>query len=130
MELFILYLFMKVDSLLFGMGMLGLVLLGCASFLGMSIPSKVSYSRFKPDWEEKFNADRAPYLKWIRRLVCIAACLWIVVLFAPNQKTIAVLVGGHYALKLADTPEAGKVMQVLRQKANDLLDEQLKEKAK
>lgn len=46
----------------------------------------------------------------------------------PSSKDTAYLVAGHYALKAVELPEAQKIASVLRKKANEFLDEQLKEK--
>ena len=45
----------------------------------------------------------------------------------PSKSDVAILVGANYAFKAADTPEAQKVMTLIRKKANEMLDEQLKE---
>lgn len=44
----------------------------------------------------------------------------------PSQATVAVMVGTHYALKLASSEEGVKVQSLIRKKANEYLDEQLK----
>ena len=54
--------------------------------------------------------------------------LGFLITIIPNQIQTAVLVAGHYALKMANTPEASKVMSVLRKKANEYLDQQLADK--
>jgi phage major head subunit gpT-like protein len=63
-----------------------------------------------------------PYMRW----VLVSAVMGIVgAILLPSTKEAAVLVAGHYALKMADSPEATKVLAVLRKKANEYLDAEL-----
>ena len=43
----------------------------------------------------------------------------------PSKTDVAILVGANYAFKAAETPEAEKVMKLLRTKANQMLDEEI-----
>lgn len=45
----------------------------------------------------------------------------------PSQNTVAVMVGTHYAVKLSGSEEGAKVASLIRKKANEYLDEQLKD---
>ena len=110
MELLLLYLWMKLPTLavLNGVAILLCVILGFGIF-----PVEQDTTR----WEIRVRQR----LKWI---IPALIALFVVI---PSQTQTAVLVAGHYALRMADSPEASKVMQVLRKKANEYLDEELKE---
>jgi len=61
----------------------------------------------------------------------VAGVLLLVLTFAiPNRTETAILVGANYAFKAAETPEAQKVMTLIRKKANELLDEELEKNSK
>ena len=109
MELLLLYLWMKLPTLAV---LNGVAILLC-SILGFVIVVEQDTTR----WEIRVGQR----LKWI-----IPALIALFVVM-PSQTQTAVLVAGHYALRMADSPEASKVMQVLRKKANEYLDEELKE---
>lgn len=49
--------------------------------------------------------------------------LTLILVALPSKTDVAILVGGHYALKAVESPEAAKVMTLMRAKANALLDE-------
>ena len=48
-------------------------------------------------------------------------------LVAPSSKQTAILVGTSYAADFAKSPEGAKIGELIQKKANDYLDEQLKE---
>lgn len=61
----------------------------------------------------------------------IAGVLMLALTFAiPDRTETAILVGANYAFKAAETPEAQKVMTLIRKKANELLDEELEKNSK
>lgn len=122
MELFILYIWLKLNAI----GVL-LVLLAVSSTLIGAIGSIVSWC-MSQDYPNDDSYKVAH--KLFRKLLFSAMFFIPAAVLLPSKTDVAVLVGGHYALKLADTPEASKVMSLLRKKANDLLDEELKGKTK
>jgi len=116
MELFILYLWLKLDTFLDALsnGSIVLALVAGAFLFCMTAP------------DETFSERMERLIPKIGiGCLSLAILLWGASVALPNTKQTAVLVGGYYALKLADTPEAGKVMSVLRKKANELLDAEL-----
>ena len=113
MELFLLYIWLKL-------GVISGFLIGVGLFLmALTIVCLMYYAIEK----DKFYAKT-----W--RNVAFVFVVFFVANFIPTQKEAAILVGTHYALKVTDTPEAAKVMTLLRQKANEMLDEQLKSEKK
>jgi len=137
MELFLLYVWMKLSTLaiLNGIAIFLSCALGVVLFLVMSdyesLPKRSDY-RNREEWEEacKRHEEQKGSLWEIRvlhRLKWIIAALIALFVVMPSQTQTAVLVAGHYALRMADSPEASKVMLVLRKKANEYLDEELKE---
>lgn len=118
MELFLLYVWLKLGTIhgaLIGIG-----------FLMVSYVVILLFYVDGPDTSWEDTKERRPvYYPKIKRIAAGAVCIWFVAALLPNQTQTAVLVGGHYALKVADTPEAGKIMGLLRKKANEFLDAEL-----
>jgi hypothetical protein len=63
---------------------------------------------------------------WIKIALALSVCATLL----PDKTDVAILVGANYALKAAETPEAQKVMTILRAKANEILDSEIKEQVK
>lgn len=108
MELVILFLWLKLGVLI------GVLTAVCAA-LGASLLLLCLFNAVEND---------KVYPNWKKHLAAFVGAVLITGLI-PSQKDTAILVGAHYALKVVDTPEAGKVMSVLRKKANDFLDTEL-----
>ena len=133
MELFLLYVWMKLSTILVVLGIFiaaGVVaVLFCViTLLDDSVPKRYNYDT-REEWETAVEAkkkNRGPY-RLLQRLKWAIPALIALFVVMPSQTQTAVLVAGHYALRMADSPEASKVMQVLRKKANEYLDENLKE---
>lgn len=134
MELFLLYVWMKLSTILVVLGIFiaaGVVaVLFCAAALldDDSVPKRYNYDT-REEWEtavEAHKKNRGPY-RLLQRLKWAIPALIALFVVMPSQTQTAALVAGHYALRMADSPEASKVMQVLRKKANEYLDEELKE---
>ena len=133
MELFLLYVWMKLSTILVVLGIFiaaGVVaVLFCViTLLDDSVPKRYNYDT-REEWETAVEAkkkNRGPY-RLLQRLKWAIPALIALFVVMPSQTQTAVLVAGHYALRMADSPEASKVMQVLRKKANEYLDEELKE---
>lgn len=137
MELLLLYLWMKLTTLavLNGVAILLCGILGFVLFLGSlderELPKRHIFGT-KEEWEAackyQVEQDNTRWETRVRqRLKWIIPALIALFVVMPSQTQTAVLVAGHYALRMADSPEASKVMQVLRKKANEYLDENLKE---
>ena len=113
MELFLLYLWMKLDifRVIWGMS----ALLGLGSLL---------------IWAAILDADgvwdKCKHL-WARGAWLVVTCFFLFIV-VPSSNQMAGLVVGGVALKAAESPEAQKLLSLLRQRASDYLDEQLKDK--
>lgn len=108
MELFVIYLWLKLEAIQGLFLFLAFVL--TVSTLVVSIYYAVEHNEFMPHFKKLIGSI----------IICVLTITAI-----PSKQDVAILVGTHYALKLTDTPEAGKVMTLLRKKANDLLDEEI-----
>lgn len=108
MELFVLFLWLKLGVLI------GVLTAVCAA-LGVSLLLMCFFNAVEYD---------KVYSNWKKHLAAFVGAVLITGL-VPSQKDTAILVGAHYALKVAESPEAGKVVSLLRKKANDMLDSEL-----
>lgn len=118
MEVFLVYLWLKLDSI---MGFFWVALIALAVACMFTVIA----------WgvESTFNYERAQgYRKTFFKLLKYGFPLVVIPLITlPTSNQAAVLVGTHYAVKLAESPEGLKVQSLIRKKANEFLDEQLKE---
>ena len=119
MELFLLYFWLMLGNISTFLGILTFIGFAITLFMTMDIGiNRDDYVRNK----------RLKELTDFRKATFIATILiGLVVTFLPSKTDVAILVGANYAFKAADTPEAQKVMTLIRKKANEMLDEQLKE---
>ena len=113
MELFLLYLWMKLDTfrgVLLALGMVGTILL---PFALIFVDNSGKWASIKRPW------------KWGAVVTTLTFSLFVVV---PSSNQMAGLVVGGVALNAAESPEAQKMLTLLRKRANAYLDEQLKDK--
>lgn len=122
MEVLFVYLWLKLDALFWLVFMVFPFSLCCWFVYGLVISE---YHR--EDQQIKFRACWWPTTK--KMLFVGISCLIISVML-PSTKQTAILVGTHYAVDLAKSPEGTKVFSLIRKKANDYLDEQLKPEPK
>lgn len=128
MEVFLVYLWLKLD-LFIGFLWGGAVIAGfwrvvCA----LNKHDNVNYS-----WKEFYRRPDAYDVQYKHRwkycwhviVICLTLALTL-----PTANQAAALVGTHYAVQLASSPEGQKVQSLIRKKANEYLDEQLKPKSK
>lgn len=134
MELFLLYVWMKLSTIqvvlgiFIAAGVVAVLFCVIALYLDDSIPGRYSYDT-REEWETAVEAKKKnmPPYRLLQRLKWAIPALIALFVVMPSQTQTAVLVARHYALRMADSPEASKVLQVLRKKANEYLDEELKE---
>lgn len=119
MEILLLYIWLKLNFItgIFIGATILLVFIGVAGWL---------WANDSRTYEE--DAERIKKWKpiFFKRLVPAALFCLLASGMTPSRTDVAILVGGHYALKLSETPEAGKIMSILRSKANEILDSELK----
>jgi hypothetical protein len=121
MELFLLYIWLKLGSI--STFLIFLTVVGLAVTLFMTIDIGMNREYVK----EKRLKELTDFRKTAFIIVVTSG---IAATFLPSKTDVAILVGASYAFKAADTPEAQKVMTLIRKKANEMLDEQLNEEKK
>ena len=109
MELFLIYLWLKLDAIVISAWVAGIFLLTCGLFC----------------WGPISEGKVFPLKTFI-----VAAFCGLLGLLLPSAKDTAILVGASYAIDLAKSPEGQKIQTLIRKKANEFLDEQLKEEVK
>ena len=122
MELFVIYLWLKVDLFIniFTWVLVPITLIVLLVYV-IARSEKHSYSieQFKTNWDNK-----------LKKFLIISGTLFTIGILTPDSKDIAILVGASYAVDFAKSPEGAKIGTLIRKKANNYLDEQLKEVAK
>jgi hypothetical protein len=119
MELFLLYIWLKLGSILTFLILLTVV--GFAITLFMTLD--IGMNR-----EDYIKEKRLKEITDFRKVAFIATITaGLASTFLPSKTDVAILVGANYAFKAVETPEAQKVMTLIRKKANKMLDEELKE---
>ena len=122
MELFLLFIWLKLGSISTFLVILSVVSLAITLFMTMDIGIS------RDDYVKEKRLKELTDFRNAAFITTITAAL--VATFLPSKTDVAILVGANYAFKAADTPEAQKVMTLIRKKANEMLDEQLKEETK
>ena len=122
MELFVIYLWLKVDLFIniFTWVLAPITLIVLLVYV-IARSEKHSYSieQFQTNWDNK-----------LKKFLIISGTLFTIGILTPDSKDIAILVGASYAVDFAKSPEGAKIGTLIRKKANNYLDEQLKEVAK
>lgn len=119
MELFLIYIWLKLDAvigMLYIVGGIGLLLCGFAL-----IP------RLVDRWDTEPTSGDLRVIKLHNRSILISSALIFFGMLLPTAQDTAVLVGSSIAIDVAKSPEGTKIATLLRGKANEILDEQLKQ---
>ncbi len=118
MELFLLYLWLKLDAIV------GTIIL--ITVIGVLLYGSLWVYRLMAN-DGEYDVDKLRRYKIKQQIVLIGTlCCWVVGLALPSSQDVAILVAGSYALDLAKSPEGAKVATLLRGKANELLDAEIK----
>lgn len=120
MELFLLYLWLKVDTIITAVASAGII----SSF---AFFFTLMWASCAGSWEDNYQAAVKFKTKGWKRWVFVPISCFMLATFLPSKTDIAILVGGSYALDVAKSPEAAKLMTVIRGKANEILDQQIKQ---
>lgn len=119
MELFLLYIWLKLKAI-------SVLLLALAvGSAAMAIVSAIGIE-FVRDYYDNHTQLTATWAKRRNRFFVAAIPLFILSALVPSKTDVAVLVGASMAIKFANSPEGEKVSALLRGKANEILDEELK----
>lgn len=122
MEVLFVYLWLKLDALVLIIFLVFPFSLICGLVYGIRIAES------KLEVEKKMVRDNW-WLPTKRILITGVSCLFTSVMLPSTQQT-AILVGTYYAVDFAKSSEGTKVFSLIRKKANDYLDEQLKPETK
>lgn len=122
MELFLIYAWMKLDTLRVFLGVSVALLIAAALVFCMIANEHGTYDS-KEDRKAKYNR----WINRVKKLMIAAIFFGISSLLAPSSNQAAILVGSHYALEFAKSPTGAKIGKLLEAKVNQALDEQLKE---
>lgn len=134
MDLFLVYLWLKLDTISSFTALVIVVCVCCIVALGITIANAyddMGYSWGKEPEAKARNLARIAWAKkWNKVFFISILCFSLFKLVLPSSKDVAILVGVHYVNKAIETPEAAKVQTLLRLKANELLDKQIQEATK
>lgn len=116
MELFLVYLWLKLDGLHVALWVL------IPALLLARMAFTISKGDLSREGQKEFDLIYGLRRKFLLPLASI--CI-ILAVFLPTSKDVAILVGTSYAMSISKSPEGEKVMTLIRKKANEYLDEQL-----
>ena len=119
MEVFLVYLWLKINAF-------SMILL----IAGIILMLMIVWYRMKLDFAWDAEGKKIVRDQWwsvVKRNFFIGVACVIISTATPSAQQVAILVGTSYAVDLAKSPEGAKIGQLIRKKANDYLDEQLKE---
>lgn len=122
MELFLLYIWLKLGSISTFLITICVLLAGVAIWSAMNI-SEYHEKYIGKGYVKQMTDRRNKFTMYSLITLALVGGL-------PSKTDVAILVGANYALKAAETPEAQKVMTILRAKANEILDAEIKEQVK
>jgi hypothetical protein len=122
MELFLLYIWLKLEAIKAFLILICFVLIAVSAWSAVHISGYYEHYYGK-DFVKQMTDRRNKAFKYMLVFLALVGII-------PSKADVAILVGANYAFKAADTPEAQKVMTLIRNKANEMLDEQLKEEKK
>lgn len=128
MTLFLLYLWLKLDtfSLFLGWITFFCIVIPAIGVIisALAINENLGYPRNEAD-AEKWRLTRKAWEKRIKYFAPVAMLTLTINVAMPTQKEGAYLIAGYAGLKLAETPEMGKLAEVVRLKVGNYLDDEL-----
>ena len=122
MEVFLVYLWLKINAFSALVCVTGAILM--LMLLWYFIKLDFAWG------EEEKEEVRNKWGKIVKRNFFIGAFCVLISVATPSANQVAILVGTSYAVDFAKSPEGAKIGELIRKKANDYLDEQLKEAQK
>ena len=117
---FLVYLWLKLDTVLNGIWAVAVLYAIWLAFYGAFCALDADYSR---KGQERFEVYKKNFRK--RLIICLSTIF--IVSIIPNSNQMAVLAATHYTQELVQSEEGQKIVQLIRKKATTYLDEQLKE---
>lgn len=123
MDLFLVYLWLKLDSVLGVFQFITVV--GLCSLLVLTYIYLLSFT----ESDIRGTEARIKLKKCINKALLIISISTTFAIVIPSTKDMAILIGVHYINKAIETPEAAKIQTLLRMKANEVLDKHIQEGA-
>lgn len=131
MEIFLLYLLMQADSISSALGFVSVVtsVIFAGAFIGVLVTTGNAYE-YGPDSEHRKEglARAARIAKWRNKIGCVALPLFIACMLFPSTKTLAVMIGGHYALQAVKSDTAQKLLELVNNELDKALNERGRKK--
>lgn len=126
---FLVYLWLKLDSVLNGvLALTVLYLTGLAFYAGWYLTDTDSYTEhYRNETYRTAKEKLINFSKNLKMRLTICASVFLLVGAIPNSNQMAVLAATHYTQELVQSEEGQKIVQLIRKKATTYLDEQLKE---
>jgi ABC-type uncharacterized transport system permease subunit len=128
MELFLLYLWLKLDGFI-ALSVLFTVLsvITLLISLGNYRDARSNLINYRALYDPKKQEARlASWKPWIKGSFISSLCFLFLTALLPSSKDTAILVGASVALDMAKSPEGQKIGTLIRGKANELLDNEIK----
>lgn len=118
MELFLIYLWLKLDSFITALVLFAGI--GVFAYIAGWLPRSI----------EEFDRDEKgtmgyKFCYWHTKLILLISLSTVLSLLVPSSKEVAILVASSVAIDVAKSPEGTKIGQLLRGKANEILDTEL-----
>jgi len=119
MEVFLVYLWLKINAFSVLLSVVGIVLMLMILWYALKVDMTWNDT-------EKVNV-REQWWPIVKRNFFIGLSCVVFSAAIPSAQQVAILVGTSYAVDFAKSPEGAKIGSLIRKKANDYLDEQIKE---
>lgn len=117
MELFLIYLWLKLDGLVISLAIMAFVL-GLMVFIML-------FPRLVDEWDVNPTDGEKVAIKWHKRSITLFVIMLCASVILPSSKDMAILVGSSIAIDAIKSPEGQKISVLLRGKANELLDAEI-----
>ena len=119
MEVFLVYLWLKINAFSVLLSVVGIVLMLMIIWYALKVDMT---------WNDTEKVIvREQWWPIVKRNFFIGAACIVFAVSIPSTQQVAILVGTSYAVDFAKSPEGAKIGSLIRKKANDYLDEQIKE---
>lgn len=128
MELFLVYLWLKLDTIHTNLIVVSAILL--VVYTGMLVYWLDGGPEHRKEDKQIWWAENKKFKQIMHRLLGLFVVFYSINFIAPSAKDVAILVGTSIAIDIVKSPEGNKISQLIRGKANELLDEELKKLSK
>ena len=125
MELFLIYLWLKLDAFLMVLYIALFFSIFATAVTLIPWEEPAGYTARTEEHLTRIANARLSRMTWRKRGVTLFMTLLVPYLLIPNSKETATLVLSHYALSFANSPEGEKVFKLIRATANNILDTEL-----